>query len=460
MGRCLLLLLAPVMLAAQDCPLPDLDANGSAAGTLEAGHCVFSDLVPGSTNTAFVDRYRITTRGRGVLTLGLDSAAFDTALYFYDGKGVRLTQNQGTGPGASRLTLSLNPGTYIAFATSATAASGSYTLASSFEPLRECAPQALAFGVPVSGSLSDADCRILDLRVPSADNTYTNAFRFTMERRGFVRLDLTSTDFSPYLALFDARNHNIAVMDTIIPPPGAHIALGLEPGVYTLYANSTRTATGGYALAASFEEARPCPLTDLRVGTAAGGTLATAGCRLADVLSPQADTTPVNLYRLTVTEAAVYTIDMASNDFDTYLLIFDDQYRYIGEADDLSSGNTNSRLIASLSPGAYIVMANTYDDVGAYTLQVTSAPFRNRSRGPRCSAQISIPQISTPGWCSQARRARRSPMTTTAAAARTPASRRSSNPAITTCSPTPPATPARTRCARLCAMRLPARLRS
>ena len=371
MGRCLLLLLAPLCLAAQDCPLLDLDASGTAAGTLEAGDCLYRDLVPGSTSNVFVDRYRIVMPSRGVLTLRLDSAAFDTGLYLYDGKGNRITQSQG------RIALSLNPGTYIVFATSLRPASGPYTLASTHEPLRECAPQTLAFGTRVSAELSASDCRIMDLRVPSADDTFTDTYRFTLERRGFVRLDLTSTAFNPYIALIDSQNRRIAVMDNNIPPPGAHMALGLEPGTYTVYANSSQSATGSYTLAGTFEESPPCPVSEIRTGSPVSGTLALEGCRLADVLSPQPDVTRVDLYRLTVAERAVFTIDMASNQFDTYLLIFDEQYRYIGEADDLSAGDTNSRLIASLSPGAYIVMANTYAGTGAYTLQVSSAPPRN-----------------------------------------------------------------------------------
>ena len=371
MGRCLLLLLAPLMLGAQDCPLLDLDANGTTAGTLEAGDCLFKDLVPGSTSTVFVDRYRIVTPGRGVLTLRLDSAAYDTALYLYDGKGNRVTQNQG------RMALSLNPGTYIVFAASTRPASGAYTLASTHEPLRECAPQALTFGTRVAAELSASDCRIMDLRVPSADDTLADTYRFTLERRGFVRLDLTSSAFSPYIALMDSQNRRIAVTDSNIPPPGAHIAIGLEPGTYTVYANSSRAATGSYTLAATFEEAKPCPVSEIRTGSPASGTLALEGCRLADVLSPQPDLSRVDLYRLTVAERAVFTIDMASNQFDTYLLIFDEQYRYIGEADDISTGNTNSRLIASLTPGSYIVMANTYEGTGAYTLQVSSGPPRD-----------------------------------------------------------------------------------
>lgn len=67
------------------------------------------------------------------------------------------------------------------------------------------------------------------------------------------------------------------------------------------------------------------------------------------------------------------TIDLQSDDFNTYLAVIDPQGQVIGENDDAEPGDQNSRLDLTLTEdGTYIVIANGYDSSsrGDYTLEV------------------------------------------------------------------------------------------
>jgi tetratricopeptide (TPR) repeat protein len=67
----------------------------------------------------------------------------------------------------------------------------------------------------------------------------------------------------------------------------------------------------------------------------------------------------------------IITIDLMSEDFDTYLLLRSPSGEVIAENDDGSSENTNSRIVVTLpESGTYTLMANSYEAgaMGAYRL--------------------------------------------------------------------------------------------
>ena len=69
------------------------------------------------------------------------------------------------------------------------------------------------------------------------------------------------------------------------------------------------------------------------------------------------------------------TIDLESSDFDTFLVVLDANNRTIQENDDLTEGNTNSRINITLNQsGTYKVIVNSYDAKGngSYTLSITN----------------------------------------------------------------------------------------
>ncbi len=58
-------------------------------------------------------------------------------------------------------------------------------------------------------------------------------------------------------------------------------------------------------------------------------------------------------------------IDLTSSDFDTYLALFSPNGRLVGENDDISNADTNSRLTVTLpATGPYRVVVNAFDSTG------------------------------------------------------------------------------------------------
>jgi hypothetical protein len=72
----------------------------------------------------------------------------------------------------------------------------------------------------------------------------------------------------------------------------------------------------------------------------------------------------------------VITITVESDEFDTFLAVFDEDDLIIAQNDDISDENTNSSVQITLPhSGAYRIFVNGYDesDLGRYTIQVVEA---------------------------------------------------------------------------------------
>lgn len=66
------------------------------------------------------------------------------------------------------------------------------------------------------------------------------------------------------------------------------------------------------------------------------------------------------------------TIQMASEEFDTYLLVVDEAGQTIGQNDDVSESDTNSALTVTLpAAGTYLVVANAFDSTGQGNYRLT-----------------------------------------------------------------------------------------
>ena len=71
---------------------------------------------------------------------------------------------------------------------------------------------------------------------------------------------------------------------------------------------------------------------------------------------------------VTVDEEGEYVIDMASDDFDSYLELFDADGTEVA-ADDDSGGRLNARIHARLAPGEYVIQASAISDgAGSYRM--------------------------------------------------------------------------------------------
>lgn len=88
------------------------------------------------------------------------------------------------------------------------------------------------------------------------------------------------------------------------------------------------------------------------------------------------ETVKENLFELTVTQEGSYTMETEGKtaSVDTVMSLFgpDSQTTFIQENDDMSPGNFNSKIIATLTPGTYYIKVKLYQDnqVGEYTIFV------------------------------------------------------------------------------------------
>ena len=85
------------------------------------------------------------------------------------------------------------------------------------------------------------------------------------------------------------------------------------------------------------------------------------------------------------------TISLESNDFDPYLILLDPNGRRIGENDDISRTNRNSRLIVTLPlTGEYTAVANSYESGknGQYAIRVDVADNRTALLQTLASAAV------------------------------------------------------------------------
>ncbi len=83
-------------------------------------------------------------------------------------------------------------------------------------------------------------------------------------------------------------------------------------------------------------------------------------CTVSDLLPGSSDTSPIDLYRFELTNAAILNLSMSSATLDSVLLLADSNLQVIG-FDNKSSNSCDSSLTQFLPPGSYFLMANTFD---------------------------------------------------------------------------------------------------
>lgn len=132
------------------------------------------------------------------------------------------------------------------------------------------------------------------------------------------------------------------------------------------------------ALAASALAAQRKPAGTVAVGQTIHGTL-----RRGDVVSR--DTTYVQQWEIEATQGAVVTIDLASEAFDAYLIVYGPGMANDVQDDD-SGGNCNARVTVLFPQrGVYHIAVTSTEQrqVGAFTLSVASG--RKPKALTRCS---------------------------------------------------------------------------
>jgi hypothetical protein len=260
--------LASIMLASASgaqsvCDPVEISPNESFSAELEDGDCLLASL-PGSDpeDGAYVDVYRVTVAEDGFLSVGMNSAAIDAFLYLTEEDFIEVVgfsdDVSGTDSNALISSVPVSAGSYLILATSFDFEEvGPYQLETSFDTTGNpaCATS-LSLSPPAvaDGTLAEGDCTFAQLGIDPFDSTFLDQYRVELPAGGDLNITLESTDFNPYLWVYDETLETVIDFnDDVDTPPGnvnSALDLSLAPGTYIILANSILAPdqTGAYTL--------------------------------------------------------------------------------------------------------------------------------------------------------------------------------------------------------------------
>lgn len=308
--------------------------DGWNGRTLRAGDEVL-DWVDGSRELPLqVDR-------QAMYTIDLRSEQFD-ALLRIGGNGVDSQDDDGGEGTDSRLSVLLDPGTYtLTVGGWGGNGQGLYRLAVQSRPVPA--------GLNQGGSI-----RADGGELQGAFQGTPLSYRFSLRDRRLVTANMRSADFDSLLVLRGegVEHHDDDGGDGL----DARLAQVLEPGDYTIDAGAATSGSGLFTLSLSAAE--------VPEGTG-GGTLS-PGQEQAALLLPGA----TDRFAVTVTAEAEYEIAMRSEDFDSWLELFDANGTSIASDDD-GGGGLDARIRTRLAPGDYTIQASAIGGDGGYRILIS-----------------------------------------------------------------------------------------
>ncbi|MFN7921149.1 MAG: hypothetical protein U0Q16_13705 [Bryobacteraceae bacterium] len=342
--------------AQRTCTIQDLTPGTDVQGSFSASSCRGLDLATTavSSDTQLQNRYRIRLDKVAVINAQTESA-----------QQLRLSLLPETGTGntvsaTNQLLASQPAGSQILRVVAPDV--GSFTLKTTREDPRPCTPKTLEPGAQIDNSFQSSSCRWLDVFVPSATTAYVERYRINVSARQVFTFDQKSPDMDSLLILYDSRNTRIGFEDDIDDDNlDSRMVIQLTPGAYTLLATQTRTKTGGFQLAASAEDPRPCNAAEMKLGAPIEGTMADTGCRVADVLLFDTDTSIVTPFKVTLDKRQMLKLDAnIGGDVGGDMLILTPEARLVNF--DSTDFDNNAALDLLLGAGTYLVALVSPDD--------------------------------------------------------------------------------------------------
>ena len=211
-----------------------IGVNVSVTGTLAATACVLPD-------SSYADRYTLTVPSATIMTITMQSAAFDSYLFVEQNDGTSIQRDDnGGGARDAKIAVTLQKGTYFVYANSSNAReTGAYTLTLSSQ-LDPCGiNRSVTVGSTSTDTLTSSACRL-------ADGSYIKRFGFSVANVTPVRIDLTSTQFDPYVFLQLAGSATkLAEDDDSGPGLNAEVLQVLAPGEYVITVTSATAGESG-----------------------------------------------------------------------------------------------------------------------------------------------------------------------------------------------------------------------
>lgn len=229
----------------------------------------------------------------------------------------------------------------------------------------------LQAGVSVTGQLDDSDGQNYK------DGSYLDIYTFETGMSEAFTVAVSSYDFDTYLSVFDPEGGLYAWNDDDDYGDASTSRLQVDPYVagkyYIVVSGYSQYDFGEYEIvvtqgaATGLEDATPISAPGQYSGFLAA----------SDPTVPYGWTGPSHAYLLQLSEPTALRIAASSNDFDTYLYVYDASGYEIASNDDADYSeelgyNTDSALFTLLKPGTYIVYVAAWsvDGEGAYTLDL------------------------------------------------------------------------------------------
>lgn len=241
--------------ARRDCAPPDWKFGETLSGELTVSDCRILDLLTPSTAQRPVDVYKVTVAENTVAFFEMAANAFRPVLAVMavkTGKLVNDGAQSNNGLGAE-IYIGLPAGEYYLLVSASTVSGGAYALRSASEPARTCVEEALELPGSVRSALANSDCRLVDYIPFSGNFSFIRAYKIEVPRKGVVTLEQNSTQVDSYLNLLRPDKSVIAEDDEGGGNGNARIAVTLNPGTYTVLANSyDEGEIGAFELKSSF----------------------------------------------------------------------------------------------------------------------------------------------------------------------------------------------------------------
>jgi hypothetical protein len=365
-------ILAAVSLLAMSVAAPAL---AQSIDSLSPGQTVSGQIAEGDATAADdayrYDEYLIRARAGQRFEAIMRAGEFDAFLeVFHQGETESLaSDDDGLGEGTdSRLRFTAGrAGNYVLRArTLAGVEGGSYSLALGERPPagRPPRPSGIRVGQTVQGALTARD--------PETDEGQAyDAFSFRARAGDRFAIDLISDAFDPVVRVGRMQNGAFTELamndDTLETGLNSRLIFtAVDGGEYVIRATPlVAGGEGAYTLALA-----PGPELPAAQSIEIGGSVEGA---LSEDDSKGESGTAADAYRFSGREGQRIRIDMSSDDFDTYLELFDAGHVSLAEDDDGGPEGTNSRLTFTLpSTGDYFIEARAFTEAtGGYSLSIS-----------------------------------------------------------------------------------------
>jgi hypothetical protein len=264
----------------------------------------------------------------------------------------------------------------------------------------QCASTALAFDVPTQGALELSDCTLSELGTDTFP-AFVDVYTIVVAAPALVTINLESSEIDTWVELWDASLTGFIASndDRGDGTFNSQLLLQLEAGTYSVLATSAgQEETGAYTLTALTAPLPPfsdCTPVDVGLDDEVVSLVQPGECTLDELGTEPLDPTLVDVYRVTLPTAGPLTVDLVSNDFDTFLQLYDETLTTLIAEDDDGGSAFNSRLeFTELAAGVYLILARPLSEGDAGLYELTTSPTGPRAPRDCTPVPVALPSVS------------------------------------------------------------------